>query len=118
MKRALLYLSLMVFSAAMARAQATSCNTQGATQIASGLTATNYTDTTVSSGANYGYVAVAENLAGISPCSNIVTGVLIPSAGAHSVLLTWTASATPGVTYAVFRAAAPSAPGNLSAIVN
>lgn len=42
---------------------------------------------------------------------------IMPSSGTHTVLLTWTASATAGVTYNVYRAVGPLAASGLSATV-
>jgi hypothetical protein len=47
------------------------------TVIASGITATNYTDTTASPGANYFYVVIAVNAAGESPNSPAVSALRI-----------------------------------------
>ena len=72
-------------------------------------TSCSFTDSSsLLNGALYGYVVTANDLAG-SSCSNYAQNVLIPSTGAHTVLLTFAPSATPSVTYAVFRAPAATA---------
>jgi hypothetical protein len=113
-------LSLFLFLAAFSYGQ-TTCSQAVASpsvQLISGLTATSFLDTTVVDGTTYGYVVAAYNNLGMFSCSNILTSVVIPATGTHSVSLTWIASTTPGVTYGVFRASAPAPAVSLTATVN
>lgn len=87
------------------------------TSLVTGLTGLTYTDTTVTDGQAYDYMVTANDPYGFS-CSNIVFNLTIPTSGTHSVTLGWAASPTPGVTYSVFRAQTPSAPGTLTGVVN
>ena len=116
MKRLLLPLLLLLAAPLLAQTTQPPCGT-GTTQLASGLTATTYADTTAADGATYSYVVTANNLGGAT-CSNILGNVVVPATGAHTVILTWTASTTSGVTYAVFRAPQPAPPTNLTATGN
>lgn len=85
------------------------------TQVAAGLQTTAYSDTGLASGMKYYYVVEASNTAGNSSPSSqasattVSTGPAAPSnltateTSASQVNLAWTPSATPGVTYNVFR---------------
>lgn len=122
MKHKLLWLFL--FLPIAAHAQSISCAQAMAApsvQLTGAPTCTasscSYTDTTVVDGTVYGYVAVASDMAG-SSCSNIITNVVIPSTGTHTVGLTFVPSTTPNVTYAIFRAPNPANPTGLAATVN
>ena len=102
----------------LAVAQSQPTCTAGAIQIVSGLSVTVYTDTTVVNGQTYSYTVIASDPFGVSACSNIAGGNVIPATGTHSVALSWTASTTNGVTYAVFRATPPTPPSALTSTVN
>lgn len=80
----------------------------GAPPIATGITGTTYTDANVAPGQHF-YFVVACN-AGTTVCSGPTNSVnvLVP-AGQHNVVLNWTASPSPGVTYSVYRGAPPTA---------
>lgn len=103
-------------------------NTSGGpyTTIATGVTPTSYTDTTVANGTTYYYVVSASNSAGESPNSNETSATtqpppppaapagIIAVAGDRTVTLTWDQS--PGAThYYVYRAEVSGEPYNLVA---
>lgn len=110
MKSALLFAVLTL----AAHAQSVPC----VAPIKTGVTATTYTDSTISDGSVYFYAVAAVDVNGnTSTCSNTVTAT-ISTTGTHTVSLTWTASTSSGVTYSVFRAQAPAPPTNLTVTVN
>lgn len=80
-------------------------------------TACSVQDSSPVDGAIYAYVIEAFDWAGFS-CSNIVTNVVIPATGAHTVGLTFTASITTIASYAAFRAQNPANPTGLTSTVN
>jgi hypothetical protein len=83
------------------------------------ITGTTYTDSTCLDATNCTYVATAVNSSGVesqpSAASNVAS---IPTSGTHTVSLAWTASATPGVTYNLYRIESPLPPGAPTAAVN
>lgn len=79
---------------------------------------TSYTDSTCPDGAKCYYYVTAVNSSGEeSAVSNEAAGA-IPTTGAHTVSLNWTASTTTGVTYNVYQQIGPFAPSGLTATVN
>lgn len=117
MKRALTLLLAVLALGAGALAQSTPC-TNGFTQVSTApITGTTFTDSTVTDGNTYVYMITANNAAGFA-CSGVSTQLPIPSTGVHSVALSWIASTTSGVTYAVFRAQNPAPSGTPSGTVN
>ena len=96
------YLLALLLFAGMSEAQTVACPFSDMKQIASGITATTFTDAVVSNGSSYVYQVAAVNSSG-SACTPPTGAVVIPDTGAHTVALTWTASTTQGVTYTVFR---------------
>lgn len=117
-KRLTLLILVFFSSMAMAAGQSVPCSPT-ATPIATNVALTTYTDATVVNANSYYYTIAAINTNGnfSTTCSNIATAV-IPAIGTHTVTLTWTASTTPNVTYAVFRDQAPAPPTNLIKTVN
>jgi fibronectin type 3 domain-containing protein len=115
MKRLLLLFTLLTASALAA--QSVPCGAP-AVPLATNVALTTYTDAAIVNGATYFYAVNAVDANGnASTCTSVVTAS-IPATGTHTVTLTWTASTTPGVTYAVFRAQAPNPPTNLTKTVN
>lgn len=79
------------------------------TQISKQQTALTFTDATVTDGAKYTYSVTAVGPTGESVCDSAPL-LVIPATGTHSVVLTWAASTTPGVTYNVYRSSPPNPP--------
>jgi hypothetical protein len=117
-KAVLILITVLASLAVSASAQAACPSTAGATQLTTGLTTTTYTDSSIADGASYDYMVEAVNSFGGFSCSNVVLNAVIPATGTHTVALTWNASTTSGVTYAVFRAQTPANPTSLTVTVN
>jgi hypothetical protein len=120
MKKLLLLLCLLLAVTTISNAQTAACTaavTSAGTPLATGLTTLTYTDTTVVDGQSYDYMVTAVDPFGYA-CSNITTNAAIPSTGTHTVVLTWVASTTSGVTYSVFRAQTPTPPSTLAVVVD
>lgn len=122
--RKLFLLLCIVGAAVVCEAQAAN----GFTKV-SNVTVTVYTDTTCPNLSTCGYQVTSLDANGFESTPALcATGVLcfstnivvvtMPSSGAHSVNLSWTASTTPGVTYNVYRHIGPLPPSNLNAVVN
>lgn len=106
----LLFLILPAISAAQGPAPA------GFTKLATGISATSFTDTSCPDGTTcYYYVTAVDSIGAESVLSNEAQGS-VPSTGTHSVSLTWTASATTGVTYNVYQHVGPLPATNLKAV--
>jgi len=101
----------------------------GFTVLASGVSALTFNDATCSDQTTCYYVVLAADaqghLSSPAPCSTTVlcfggnqAVAVMPSSGTHTVVLTWVASATAGVTYTVARAVGPLAPASTSLTVN
>jgi fibronectin type 3 domain-containing protein len=103
----------------------------GFTLLKSGVTTTTYADTTCPDGVTciYQVYAVDANGAFSAPAApntlpptfdgtQDYATVTIPISGTHTVTVSWTASATSGVTYSVYRYTGPLAPGGLAAVSN
>ena len=87
--------------------------TRGGTSVATGLTATTFTDTGLTNGTAYTYKVAAVNGGGTGPLSSGVTATPVPptppapasltaTAGDTKVMLSWTASAG-ATSYSIFR---------------
>lgn len=112
---------LAYFSGAYALVLAQS--TPGYTKISppAGVTATTFTTGTLTNGAVYNFEVTAQNAAGESGPSNIVTFV-IPASGSHTVVLTWSAGVGGGAPsfYNIYDQVVtiPNPPGALSGVLN
>jgi hypothetical protein len=93
------------------------------------VSATTYTDTgcpdlttcyyIVKAVDSFGFESVAAPCATTALCLGGNQAVAqMPSSGAHSVVLSWTASTTAGVTYNVYVHVGPFAPSSINATVN
>ena len=94
-----------------------SAGSSTAVAIISGVTATSFSDTTITASTTYTYYVVAVGTAGTSASSNsqtVTTGVVAPqpptnliatAVSSSQINLTWTASNTPGVYYEIFQKA-------------
>lgn len=80
-----------------------------------------FTDTTVVDGTTYSYEVTAQNAAGESGPSNVVTGS-VPATGTHTASLSWTPGTGGGTptTYNVYRVtvAPPNQPAALQLTIN
>jgi fibronectin type 3 domain-containing protein len=123
MKRIILILALALF-AGMAHAQAVPAGFTKVTNVST----ISYTDGACADQTTCYYLVTAVDASGHeSPGASCSTTSLcfggnqavaiMPSSGTHTVLLAWTASATAGVTYNVYRAVGPLAASGLSATV-
>ena len=121
--RYLISIAVLLFCATGALAQAPA----GFTKLAN-VSAATYTDATCANQTTCYYVVTAVDATGHeSPPSACGPAVLcfggnqavavMPSSGTHTVLLTWTASPTAGVTYNVYEHTGPLTASNLNAVV-
>lgn len=105
----------------------TSAGGESGTALATGLTAAGYTDSSVSNGTAHFYTVKAVNAAGAGAASNEASATpqavtplapagLSGSPGNQLVILSWTASAGPNVTYSVFRGTASGGEGTTAII--
>jgi hypothetical protein len=118
--RGLIFSLILSSSLSYAFSQSVPCNQTTAVPIKTGITLTTYQDSTIVDGNTYYYIVASVDTNGnySSPCSNISGAAVVPSTGTHTATLTWTASTTPNVTYAVFRAITPQPPTGLTVVVN
>jgi hypothetical protein len=115
MKRwiAVLIFTIGLVCCSSAKAQATPL--PGYAQIASAVSGVTYTDNYCAASQKCFYYVTAADSLGESAPGNIVNATVPVTSTVHTVVLSWTASTTTGVTYNVYRGTVPLPPQGLTA---